>query len=131
MRNSVKLAAAFAMALPLMGFAAAGTAQARDNVSVTLSFGAQPVHYDGHRNGYGRHASALPPRAVRQHLRNYYREVSQPERRGDVYVARAEDRNGRDIRVTVNAYTGEVIHAQYTRRDHDRRDDRRDRRWGY
>jgi len=62
--------------------------------------------------------------------RSYY-EVSRLDRRGDVYIARAEDRRGRDIRITADAYTGRVIDVDYIRRDRDRDrwDDRHDRRW--
>ena len=122
MRNFAKLAAAIAVALPVMGFAAAGTAQARDNVSFSVTVGTENIRYGNDRY------RALPPRVVRNHLSNYYREVSRLERRGDVYVARAEDQRGRDVRITADAYTGRVIDVHYTRRDNDRRDDRHDRR---
>lgn len=126
MRTFTKLAAALAVAVPLM--AATGTAQARDTTSwsVTIGSGYTDARY-GHDYRY--RDRALPPQVVRSHLQRSYYEVSRLDRRGDVYVARAEDRRGRDIRITADAYTGRVIDVHYTRRDNDRWDDRRDRRW--
>jgi len=126
MRTFTKFAAALAVAVPLM--AATGTAQARDTTSWSVTIGS------GYRdNGYhyGHRQRILPPHVVRNWLQRSYREVSRLDRRGDVYVARAEDRRGRDIRITADAYTGRVIDVHYTRRDNDRWDDRRDRdrRW--
>lgn len=124
MRTLTKLAAAFAVALPLIG-AGVGTAEARSSITVTVG--------SGYNNGYGygydqaRYHRVLPPRYIRASLEQYYDNVSRPDRRGDVYVARAEDRRGRDIRITVNAYTGAVIDVAYTRHDRDRGDDRHDR----
>ncbi len=124
MRTFTKLAAALAVAVPLM--AASGTAQARDSVGFSVTIGTP-----GYNSGYGHYDNVryrvLPPGVIRQNLRGSYREVSRPERRGDVYIVRAEDRRGNDMILTVNAYTGRVIDARYTRRDNDRRDDRRDR----
>ncbi|MFT3809251.1 MAG: hypothetical protein QM698_04985 [Micropepsaceae bacterium] len=126
MRIFTKFATALAVAVPLM--AATGTAQARDTTSWSVTIGS------GHRdNGYhyGHRQRVLPPHVVRSWLQRSYYEVSRLDRRGDVYVARAEDRRGRDIRITADAYTGRVIDVDYIRRDRDRDrwDDRRDRRW--
>jgi hypothetical protein len=124
MRTLSKFAAALAVAIPLM--AASGTAQARDSVGFSVTIGSP-----GYHNGYGYYDDVryrvLPPGVIRQNLRGAYYEVSRPERRGDVYLVRAEDRRGRDLVLTVNAYNGRVIAERYTRRDDDRRDDRRDR----
>ena len=129
MRHFTKLAAALAVAVPLM--AASGVAQARDQVGFSVTIGTP--------NGYGYYGDSyydnvryrdrvLPPGVVRNSLRASYREVSRPERRGDVYIARAEDRRGRDLLITVNAYTGRVLDVRYARHDRDRWDDRDDRR---
>jgi hypothetical protein len=125
MRSLTKLAAALAVTLPLIG-AGVGTAQARDSVGLTVTIGS---HGYGHGNGYGygygpRYHRAIPPGIIRDSLARQYYEVSRPDRRGDVYVARAEDRRGRDLRITVNAYTGEIIDVDYARRDRDRHDGR-------
>lgn len=131
MRTFTKIAAALAVAVPLM--AATGTAQARDTTSwsVTIGSGYTDVRH-GHNHGYGHDRGyqkqrILAPHVVRGYLQRHYREVSRLDRRGDVYVARAEDRRGRDIRITADAYTGRVLDVHYTRRDNDRWDDRRDR----
>jgi hypothetical protein len=125
MRTFTKFAAALAVAVPLM--AATGTAQARDTSSWSITIGSG---YQDARYGYGHQRRVLPPQVVRNYLQRSYREVSRLDRRGDVYVARAEDRRGRDIRITADAYTGRVVDVQYTRRDNDRWDDRRDNhRW--
>ena len=125
MRSLTKLAAALAVALPLIG--AAGTAQARDSVSIIV--GVQPIQWGGW-NRHERHDRyrALPPGIIRSYMRQHYREVSRPERRGDIYVARGEDSRGRDLRITADAYSGRILDVQYTRRDRDRWDDRQDRR---
>ena len=124
MRTFTKLAAALAVAVPLM--AATGTAQARDTTSWSVTIGSG---YDSARYGYGygQRYRALPPHVVRSYLQRSYYEVSRLDRRGDVYIARAEDRRGRDIRITADAYTGRVIDVDYLRRDRDRWDDRHDR----
>lgn len=133
MRHITKFAAALALAVPL--FAVSGTAQARDSFGFSVTIGSP-----GHHGGYGYHGPAryriLPPHVIRATLRASYRDVSRPERRGDVYIARAEDRRGKDLIITVNAYTGRVIDVRYARRDRDRHDghhgrwdDRHDDRW--
>jgi len=112
--------------------AATGTAQARDTTSwsVTIGSGYDNARY-GYGYDYGHRYRALPPHVVRSYLQRSYYEVSRLDRRGDVYIARAEDRRGRDIRITADAYTGRVIDVDYIRRDRDRDrwDDRHDRRW--
>lgn len=126
MRTLTKLAAAFAVALPLIG-AGVGTAEARDSVTFGVTVGSGYGYGDGYYGrGYGRHRT-VPPGIIRDQLSRTYYEVSPLDRRGDVYVARAEDRRGRDLRITVNAYTGDIIDVSYTRHDRDRWDDRRDR----
>ncbi len=132
MRTFTKFAAALAVAVPLL--AATGTAQARDTSSWSITIGSgytDARHGYGYGYGYGHRQRILPPQVVRSYLQRSYYEVSRLDRRGDVYVARAEDRRGRDIRITADAYTGRVIDVDYIRRDRDRdrRDDRRDRRW--
>jgi len=132
MRTFTKLAAALAVAVPLM--AATGTAQARDTTSWSITIGsgydnARYGHGYGYGYGYGHNYRVLPPHVVRSYLQRSYYEVSRLDRRGDVYIARAEDRRGRDIRITADAYTGRVIDVDYLRRDRDRWDDRNDRRW--
>lgn len=128
MRTITKFAAAMAVAVPLL--AATGTAQAANTStswSITIGSGYTDARW-GHNDNYHYRHRALSPQAIRNHLRRSYYEVSRPERRGDVYIARAEDRRGRDLRIVADAYTGRVLNVEYTRRDHDRRDDRRDRR---
>ena len=134
MRTLTKLAATLAVALPLIGVGV-GTAEARDTVTFGVTVG-NPYGYAGYGNPYygdryDRYHRALPPRVVRTHLSRYYNDVSRLNREGDVYIARAEDRRGRDLWLTVNAYTGEVIDVRYARRDRDRWDDRYDRSNGY
>lgn len=125
MRTLTKFAAALAVALPLIG--AAGTAQARDVSIIVSTDGYQQVRW-GDRYDRGERYRALPPGVVRSYMRQHYREVSRPERRGDVYVARGEDNRGRDLRITADAYSGRILDVAYTRRDRDRWDDRQDRR---
>ncbi|MCC6919407.1 MAG: hypothetical protein IT548_09390 [Alphaproteobacteria bacterium] len=132
MRKLAKIAAATALALPLMGMTA--SAQAADiTFGVTAgTYDPDYVRYDDgyYRSGYhayGERYRALPPRVVRSYLRQSYREVSMLDRRGDVYVARAEDMRGRDLRITASAYTGQVIDVDYVSNG-DRWDDRRDRK---
>lgn len=132
MRMFTKIAAAAALAIPMV--AASGTAQARDTVGFSITLGSpgyETVRYRGDRY------RVLPAHVVRDNIRRQYREVSRLDRRGDVYVARAEDSRGRDLIVTASVYTGQIVDVSYTRRDNDRRDDRRDRwkgedgRWYY
>lgn len=124
MRTFTKFAAALAVAVPLM--AATGTAQARDTSttswSITIGSGYTEARY-GHGHGYKQRI--LPPHVVRGWLQRSYHNVSRLDRRGNVYIARAEDRRGRDIRITADAYTGRVIDVDYLRND---RRDRRDHR---
>lgn len=124
MRTFTKLAAALAVAVPLI--AVSGTAQARDSVGFSVTIGT-PNYASGYYDQVRYRDRILPPGVIRQNLRASYREVSRPERRGDVYIARAEDHRGRDLLITVNAYNGRVLDVRYTRYDNDRRDDRRDR----
>ena len=126
MRSLTKILAAVAVALPLIG--AAGTAQARDYVTFGVTVVPQEARWGNDRYDNGNRHRALAPGVVRGFMRQYYREVSRPERRGDVYVARAEDNRGRDLNLTADAYSGRIIDVQYARRDDDRRDDRSDRR---
>lgn len=123
MRTFTKIAAALAVAVPLM--AATGTAQARDTSSWSITIGSgnhggYGYHDTGYGYGYGHRKRLLPPHIVRGWLQQSYYEVSRLTRRGDVYIARAEDRRGRDIRITADAYTGRVIDVDYIRRDRDR-----------
>lgn len=118
MRKLTKLAAAAMVALPLMGFAAAGSAQAAD-VAFSVSVGYDDPRYipydrvvSGYR--YGRHA-VLPGYVVRSYLEHDFNRVSGLDRRGDVYVARARDWRGRDVRIVASAYTGQVIDVDYIR----------------
>ena len=105
-----KLAAALAVAVPLI--ALPGAAEARDSFGLTVTVGS------GH--GYGHHGSArpriLPPQVIRATLRAYYDEVSRPEWRDGLYVARAEDRWGRDLIVSVDPYTARIVDVRYPRR---------------
>lgn len=125
MRMFTKLAAAAALAIPMI--AASGTAQARDQVGFTFTIGT--THSGGYDNVHyrGDRYRILPPGVVRDNIRRHYREVSRLDRRGDVYVARAEDHRGRDLIVTASVYSGQILDVRYTRYDNDRRDDRRDR----
>lgn len=117
MRKLAKLAAAAMVALPLMGFAATGSAQAAD-VSFSISVGDDPryIEYDrgiyGYR--YGRSA-VLPGYVVRDYLRRDFYRVSGVDRRGDIYVARGVDWRGRDVRIVASAYTGQIIDVDYIR----------------
>lgn len=124
MRTFTKFAAALAVAVPLI--AATGTAQARETTtaswSITIGSGYTEARY-GHNHGYGHRYRIMPPQVVRKQLQRSYYNVSRLDRRGDVYIARAEDRRGRDIRITADVYTGRVIDVDYLRRD---RNDRRD-----
>ncbi len=130
MRTLTRMALAAALSIPLMG-AGAGAAEARETTRTTLTLGTGGVSVETvrHDHRHDRRYRALSPRDIRAHLRRSFYEVKQPERRGDIYITRAEDRRGRDVRVTSDAYTGQVIDVNYLRRDHDRRDDRRDRDW--
>lgn len=125
MRTFTKIAAALAVAVPLM--AASGAAQARDSVTFGVTIGT-PGYNNNYYDNVRYRERILPPGVIRNSLRASYREVSRPERRGDVYIARAEDRRGNDLIITVNAYNGRVLDVRYARRDRDRWDDRGDRR---
>jgi hypothetical protein len=117
MRKLAKFAAAAVVALPLMGFAATGTAQAADvSFSVSVGDDGRYVHYDRSTYGYryGRNW-VLPGYVVRSYLQRDFDRVSRLDRRGDVYVARALDWRGRDVRIVASAYTGQVIDVDYVR----------------
>lgn len=102
-----------------LGAAAAVPAQAdslrfgNDNFSVRLHVD------DGHRGHRGRHHLdrrhrdyRLPPRQVRRIVRRHgFHDISRPDYRPrrNVYVVRAENRRGRDVRVIVNARNGRII----------------------
>lgn len=113
MRTFTKLAAALAVAVPLM--AATGTAQARDGFDFSITIGSGH-HNGGYGYGYGHHRRVVPPHVVRDWLEHNYYGVSRLRLRGDVYVARAEDHRGRDLRITIDAYTGRLIDVDYVRR---------------
>ena len=87
-------------------------AQAGSNVSVTIELG-QPGYGKYHS---GKHDYRLTPREVRRILRaNGFRDIQYVDRKGSVYQARAENRRGRDVLVTVSARTGQVIDVQRLR----------------
>jgi hypothetical protein len=118
MRKLTQLAAAAMVALPLMGFAATGTAQAAD-VAFSISVGYDDpryIPYDRGINGYryGRNA-ILPGYVVRGWLERDFNRVSGLDRRGDVYIARGRDWRGRDVRIVASAYTGQVIDVDLIR----------------
>lgn len=126
MRKFAKIAAAAAVALPLLGIAGASSAQAADvTFGVTVGNGYNPygVRYD--RGYYNRYA-ALPPQVMLGYLRTNFYNVHTLDRRGDIYVARAYDRYGRQVRLTANAYTGQVIDVDIERSKWERKMDRRD-----
>jgi len=114
MRKFAKIAAAAAVALPLIGIAGASSAQAADRVTFGVTVGTYDpytVRYDRgyYTNGYYYNRAALPPQVMAGYLRTNFYNVRNLDRRGDVYVAAAADRYGRHVRVTANAYTGQVI----------------------
>ena len=102
-------------ALAIAALAAAVPAQAA-GPAVTLEFGT-PHHGPnfgygrrGHDRDVGRHM--LSPREVRGILRaNGFRQIRFVDRRGPVYQARAENRRGRDVLVTVSARSGNIINV--------------------
>ena len=67
-------------------------------------------------NGHGYHQShdrwdrGVSPREVRRILRHRgFNEIRFLDRQGRIYVARAEDRRGRDYRIIVSARNGAII----------------------
>lgn len=121
--------------------AAAAPAQAdhRDNVIRfgDANFGIH-LRFDDDRHGrhYGRrghHSDRLPPRRIRRILhRRGFHDISRIDYRPrpDVYVVRAENRRGRDVRVRVDADTGHILNVnrlgpRHGRRGPGRRFDRR------
>lgn len=66
----------------------------------------------GDRAGHRHRAQRISPIQVRQILRrNGYRGIHRPsfQSRRNVYVVRAENRRGRDVRVTLNAHSGRIL----------------------
>lgn len=97
-----------AAAISLGSLVAIAPANAGSNVSVKIEFG---------NPGYNKHdrhqVRTLSPQEVRRILRREgYREIRYVDRRGSVYRARAENRRGRDVLVTVSARSGAVIDVQ-------------------
>ena len=95
--------AAGIVALGALG--AAAPANADTNVSVEFRIG-QPTYVS-----YYHHT--LSPQQVRRILRDEgFRHIRYVDRRGTVYRARAENRRGRDVLVTVSARTGHIINVE-------------------
>lgn len=66
------------------------------------------------------HYDVIHPRRVRKILRrNGFYDIGRPEYRSrrDVYVTWASNRRGREVRVVVDAYTGDILAARPPRRD--------------
>ncbi len=92
-------------AIALGALAASAPAQAGSNVSISFAFGYPTYAYD-----YGYHT--LSPQQVRRILRDEgFREIRYVDRRGSIYRARAENRRGRDVLVTVSARTGHILNV--------------------
>jgi hypothetical protein len=89
-------------------------ANAGSGPSVTIEFG--HPGYGKHYRGGDRHYRTLSPQEVRRILRAQgFREIRYVDRQGSVYQARAENRRGRDVLVTVSARSGAVIDVQRLR----------------
>ncbi|MBI1239071.1 MAG: hypothetical protein GC199_06975 [Alphaproteobacteria bacterium] len=64
-------------------------------------------------------SAALPIGAITHALaRQNYREIDSIRLQGPIYVVTAEDRRGRDVRLTVDAYSGHVIQVVTLPRHH-------------
>ena len=60
----------------------------------------------------------LPAKAVVRRLEQQsYRDVERLALKGNTYVARAEDRRGREVKLTVDAYTAQVLRVDYVGRN--------------
>ncbi len=96
--------AAAAVAIGALG--AAAPASAGSSVSVTVEFG-RPTYASYY------HHYTLSPQQVRRILRDQgFSHIRYCDRRGSVYQARAENRRGRDVLVTVSARTGHILEVQ-------------------
>jgi hypothetical protein len=98
----------------MLGAAAPASA---GGTTFTLEFGAPGYAYHhGYRHRDRHERVALSPREIRRILRaRGFSEIRYVDRRGSVYQARAENRRGRDVLVTVSARTGEVLDVQRIR----------------
>ena len=87
------------------------------NAGGNFSFSIQAGH-PGYWYEYPeRHRRELSPREVRRILRHEgFREIRFIDRRGSVYRARAENRRGRDVIVTVSARSGAILEVERVRR---------------
>ena len=101
------LAAAGVLAL---GALAAAPANAGTDVSISIEFG-RPTYASYY------HHYTLSPQQVRRILRHEgFRQIRYVDRRGSIYRAYAENRRGRDVRVTVSARTGQILDVERLRR---------------
>lgn len=118
MTKALKFAAAMAVALPLIGLGAAGSAEARDRYDNRYEnsdrYDRGNDRYDEDRRDNGRQ-QAWSQRRIRQHMERYFYNIGSAERQGDVYFVAAETRIGGPLRVRVNAYTGHVEHVDHLR----------------
>lgn len=90
----------------------------------------------GHDHGHHyRHRDTLRPKQVRRILRrNGFSHISRPEYRDrrNAYVALAENRRGREVRVVIDAFSGDILRVRPIRsqRTHQSRyDDHRETRF--
>jgi hypothetical protein len=128
MNKVTKFATAIAVALPMLGIAVAGPAEARDRYDGRYET-AQRYDRDGDRynDRYNdrHHDRAWTPKQVRRHMRQYFDNIGTPRRDGDFYYLVVSQKGDREQNVRVNAYTG---HVEYMR-DVNRRDRRGHRNW--
>ena len=100
MKNTLAAALLAVGALTIAAPAQAGS----NTVQFSVQIG-QP-QWGGHKPVYKR---TLSPQQVRKILRSRgYRDIRYVDRRGSIYQARGE-RNGKDFRLLVNAYSGKIF----------------------
>ena len=123
MSKAMKFATALAVALPLMGIATVGSAEARDRDNGRYE-SSDRYDRDNSRYDNDRRQRAWSPSRIREHMRQYFDNIGTPRRDGDYYYLSVSQNGGPQQEVRVNAYTG---HSEYLR-DVNRRD-RRGNNW--
>lgn len=89
--------------------------------SVAMSGSGISIHigqpgYHGHGHSHWKRPQVLPPREVFNRLhRQGFSRIYGLQLRGNVYVARAQARHGQWVRVSANAYTGQVLWVRSVR----------------
>jgi hypothetical protein len=104
----------FAAAVVLIGSSTISTAENRrleqrgmDALENFLGTDDQPSEY---RSSYG---DVSPDEVVRELERRNFHNISEPVRRGRVYLVYAVDPEGQDVELTVDAESGRIVDRHY------------------